>query len=415
MQLTQMPKIQTLMPALCGLALTLAIAPLATAATAQGLFSPVITVNEQVITRFELEQRAGLLQLLRAPGNPEALAREALIEDRLKLQAVKDAGIAITSEDIEAGLDELAGRTNLSTEEFIAAVEQGGVAVQTLRDFAEVNVAWRDLIRARFLAQSRPTDTEIDRAMGSQGGGSGVRVLLSEIIIPVTPQTTEQVDDLAQQIAQVKGYDAFSQAASQYSAAQTRANGGRMNWLDLNTLPPGLRPLILELTPGEVTDPIALPDAVALFQMRGIQESTLAAPKYAEIEYATYYIPGGRTPEALSTAARIAQEVDTCKDLYGLNKGQSPERLQVVTQKPGEIPRDIATELAKLDEYEVSTALTRSGGQTLVFLMLCGRTAQLNQDASREDVANALISQRLTAFAQSYLDQLRADAVIVAK
>ncbi|SFT76635.1 periplasmic chaperone for outer membrane proteins SurA [Sedimentitalea nanhaiensis] len=415
MQLTQMPKIQTLMPALCGLALTLAIAPLATTATAQGLFSPVITVNEQVITRFELEQRAGLLQLLRAPGNPEALAREALIEDRLKLQAVKDAGIAITSEDIEAGLDELAGRTNLSTEEFIAAVEQGGVAVQTLRDFAEVNVAWRDLIRARFLAQSRPTDTEIDRAMGSQGGGSGVRVLLSEIIIPVTPQTTEQVDDLAQQIAQVKGYDAFSQAASQYSAAQTRANGGRMNWLDLNTLPPGLRPLILELTPGEVTDPIALPDAVALFQMRGIQESTLAAPKYAEIEYATYYIPGGRTPEALSTAARIAQEVDTCKDLYGLNKGQSPERLQVVTQKPGEIPRDIATELAKLDEYEVSTALTRSGGQTLVFLMLCGRTAQLNQDASREDVANALISQRLTAFAQSYLDQLRADAVIVAK
>ncbi|WP_245601393.1 peptidylprolyl isomerase [Sedimentitalea nanhaiensis] len=410
-----MPKIQTLMPALCGLALTLAIAPLATTATAQGLFSPVITVNEQVITRFELEQRAGLLQLLRAPGNPEALAREALIEDRLKLQAVKDAGIAITSEDIEAGLDELAGRTNLSTEEFIAAVEQGGVAVQTLRDFAEVNVAWRDLIRARFLAQSRPTDTEIDRAMGSQGGGSGVRVLLSEIIIPVTPQTTEQVDDLAQQIAQVKGYDAFSQAASQYSAAQTRANGGRMNWLDLNTLPPGLRPLILELTPGEVTDPIALPDAVALFQMRGIQESTLAAPKYAEIEYATYYIPGGRTPEALSTAARIAQEVDTCKDLYGLNKGQSPERLQVVTQKPGEIPRDIATELAKLDEYEVSTALTRSGGQTLVFLMLCGRTAQLNQDASREDVANALISQRLTAFAQSYLDQLRADAVIVAK
>ncbi len=414
MQLTPMPRFRSLTSALRRAALGAAMAALATAATGQGLFSPAITVNDQIITRFELEQRAQLMRLLRAPGDPMTLAREALIEDRLKQQAVKDAGMTVTTEDIEAGMDELASRTSLSTQEFIAALEEGGVAVQTLRDFAEVNVAWRDLVRARFLSQARPTATEIDRAMGSRGGG-GVRVLLSEIIIPVTPQTADQVDDLARQIAQIKGYDAFSQAASQYSAAQTRDNGGRMNWLELNALPPGLRPLILELTPGEVTDPIALPEAVALFQMRGIQESAVAAPRYSAIDYAAYYIPGGRSPEALAAAAQVAQQVDTCDDLYGLNKGRPPERLERISQKPGAIPRDIATELAKLDDGEISTALTRSGGRTLVFLMLCGRTAELNQDASREDVANALISQRLTAFAQSYLDQLQADAVIISQ
>ncbi|MBK0326869.1 peptidylprolyl isomerase [Rhodobacteraceae bacterium F11138] len=410
-----MPRIRSISSALRSAAVAIALAPMATAALAQGLFSPAITVNDQIITRYELEQRARLLQMLRAPGNPETLARDDLIEDRLKMQAVKDAEMTVTPEEIDAGLDELAERTELSTEEFVAALEQGGVSIQTLRDFAKVNVAWRDLVRARFLSQSRPTDAEIDRAMGSGGVGSGVRVLLSEIIIPVTPQTVDQVDELAQQIAQIKSYDSFSQAATQYSAAQTRENGGRMNWLDLTTLPPGLRPLILELTPGEVTDPIALPDAVALFQMRGVQESNVAPPKYSAIDYAAYYIPGGRSPEALATATRIAQDIDTCDDLYGLNKGQSPERLERFSQKPGEIPRDFATELAKLDDHEISTALTRSGGQTLVFLMLCGRTAELNQDASREDVANALVGQRLTAFAQSYLDQLQADAVIIEK
>lgn len=383
------------------------------AAIAQGLFSPVITVNDEVITQYELEQRAQFLRLLRAPGNPEELAREALIDDRLRIQAVKAAGIEVTQDDIDAGIEELSSRTDLSPEEFVNALEEGGVSVQTLRDFARANVAWRDLIRARFLAQARPTDAEIDRALGGAGGGSGVRVLLSEIIIPVTPQTLDQVDELAAQIAQITSYDAFSQAASQYSAAQTRDNGGRMNWIDLNNLPPGLRPLILALTPGDVTAPIALPDAVALFQMRGIQESNVSEQRYSAIDYAIYYIPGGRSADSLGIAAGIDSQINTCDDLYGIAKDQPADRLERITQAPSEIPRDVAIELAKLDDGEISTTLTRSNGQTLVLLMLCGRTAALNEDASREEVANALLQQRLTASAESYLDQLRADAVII--
>ncbi|MDK3073060.1 peptidylprolyl isomerase [Sedimentitalea sp. JM2-8] len=383
------------------------------AAVAQGLFSPVITVNDEVITQYELEQRAQFLRLLRAPGNPEELAREALIDDRLRIQAVKAAGIEVTQDDIDAGIEELSSRTDLSPEEFVNALEEGGVSVQTLRDFARANVAWRDLIRARFLAQARPTDAEIDRALGGAGGGSGVRVLLSEIIIPVTPQTLDQVDELAAQLAQITSYDAFSQAAAQYSAAQTRDNGGRMNWIDLNTLPPGLRPLILALTPGDVTAPIALPDAVALFQMRGIQESNVSEPRYSAIDYAIYYIPGGRSAESLGIAAGIAGRINTCDDLYGIAKGQPADRLERISQAPSEIPRDIAIELAKLDDGEISTTLTRSNGQTLMLLMLCGRTAALNEDASRAEVANALVQQRLAASADSFLDQLRADAVII--
>ncbi len=414
MQLTHMSLFRFLSPRAKSVAAALFGMLLASAAAAQGLFSPVITVNDQAITRYELEQREQFLRLLRAPGDPAELAREALIEDRLKLQAVNAVGLEVTTDDVDAGVEEFASRTDLSSKEFIAALEQGGVSEETLRDFARANVAWRDLIRARFLARARPTDAEIDRALGSSGN-SGVRVLLSEIIIPVTPQTVDQVDDLAQQISQVESFGAFSEAATKYSAAQSRNNGGRMNWVDINTLPAGLRPLILALTPGEVTAPIALQGSIALFQLRAIQETTPPTPRFAAIEYALYYIPGGRTAEALGTAARISEAVDNCDDLYGIAQGQPPERLERLSQKPSEIPRDVAIELAKLDDGEISTTLTRSSGQTLVLLMMCGRTSELNEDASREDIANALVQQRLTAFAQSYLDQLRADAVIIEK
>ncbi|TDK47505.1 peptidylprolyl isomerase [Antarcticimicrobium luteum] len=397
-----------------GLALTAALTlALPGTGQAQGLFSPVITVNGDAITGYELEQRAQLLRLLNAPGDHAQLARDALIEDRLKQQAAKAIDLDIAPEDVQTGIDEFAARTNLSTEEFYKALAEGGVSRQTIRNFVRMNLLWRDYVASRFGGRARPSDAEIDRALGRGGASGGIQVLLSEVIIPVTPQTAAQVGGLAEQIAGLKSYDAFSAAATQYSASDSRTLGGRLDWMPLSRLPGPLQPVILALKTGEVTAPLSLPNAVALFQMRGIRESGVSEPRYASIDYASYLIPGGRSPEALAAAQKIIDNIDACDDLYGVAKGQPPEVLDRKTAAPREIPRDVALELAKLDNGETSTALTRNNGQTLVLLMLCNRTADAAADVSREQVANALIEQRLQSFASSHLQQLRADALIV--
>ena len=79
---------------------------------------------------------------------------------------------------------------------------------------------------------------------------------------------------------------------------------------------------------------------------------------------------------------------------------------------PSDIPNDIALELAKLDENEVSTALTRAGGDTLVFLMLCGRTPQLGEDIDRGAIRTSLLNERVERLAEGFLAELRADAII---
>ena len=109
----------------------------------------------------------------------------------------------------------------------------------------------------------------------------------------------------------------------------------------------------------------------------------------------------------------MRRELDVCDDLYGIAQGQPAEVLERGSKPPAEIPQDIAFELSKLDPGEVSTALTRNNGQTLVFLMLCGRTAAINEDVERGDAAAALRQNRVTAYADGYLEQLRADARIV--
>jgi peptidyl-prolyl cis-trans isomerase SurA len=212
----------------------------------------------------------------------------------------------------------------------------------------------------------------------------------------------------------LRSADAFSAQARQVSLLPTKNRGGRLEWMPLSELPPSLQPLLLGLAPGEVTPPLPIPNAIALFQLRAIEETGVVAPEYSAIEYAAYYMPGGRSEQTLRDADRLRDRVDTCDDLYGVNRGQPDEQLQRDALPPADIPQDVAFELSKLDPGEISTVLTRFNGETLVFLMLCGRTPLLGDggEVNREAVRNQLRSRRLNGYAVSLLAELRADARI---
>ncbi|WIY24964.1 peptidylprolyl isomerase [Parasedimentitalea psychrophila] len=384
--------------------------------SAQGLFSPAVTVNESVITKYELEQRTQFMRLLGTPGDPNKRALEDLINDRLQKEATAQAGITLSEDAITLGMTEFAGRANLTLEEFLKALGENDVAPETLRDYTIAGLSWRDYVGSRFLSLARPSEGEIDRAMGRADTG-GVQVLLSEVIIPINEQNVGQVKELAEQISQLDSFSAFSSAATQYSAADSRNNQGHLPWVSLTKLPPQLQEVVLALNAGEITSPLQVQGAIALFQMRDVREVAGAAPRFAAIEYASYLIAGGHSPQAQATAQQLAAQIDTCDDLYGIAKDQDPAVLEIQSLAPAEIPLDVALELAKLDSGETSAVLTRNNGQTLVLLMMCGRTADLgtDEDDGRQGVANALTQQRLEAYAASFIEQLRADAEIVIK
>ncbi|MDM7970107.1 MAG: peptidylprolyl isomerase [Paracoccaceae bacterium] len=408
--------IQKTRPVLFALLALLGVLAQPLSTQAQGLFAPVATVDDQVVTRYEVEQRIALLRVLRAQGNLEELARQQLIEDRVKMAAARNAGIEITDEAIMEGMTEFASRADLSREEFLRALGGAGVAEQTFRDFIIAALGWRDLVRARFVPRVRITDADVDKALSVLTGGSTVRVLLSEIILAAPPQQAAAAQELAEDLSQITSIDQFSAEARRVSATQTRENGGRLDWMPITNLPEQLRPVILGLSVGEVTQPIPLDGAIALFQLRGIQETGASTPEFSAIDYAAYYLAGGRTEANLAEAARIRASVDTCDDLYGLAKGQPPELLERNAAAPADLPRDIALELAKLDRGEISANLTRpaaDGSEALMVLMLCGRTAAGAENASREQITAQLRNQRLEAYARGYLAQLVSDARIV--
>ncbi len=383
-------------------------------ARAQGLFAPAVIVNDSAITGYELRQRVQLLRFLRTPGDLEEEARRRLIDERLQAQAARQAGIVPDADEIRAGVAEFAGRLDLDADSFLARLAEEGIAAESFLDFVRAGLAWRSLVRQRFGAQVEINDAEVERAIALEGARGSARVRISEIFLPTnTPENAAISRELAPQIARLRSIEEFSEAARRFSAGATRRQGGQVEgWVMLEDLPPLIRPVLLKMRPGEVTEPIEIPDAIALFQLRAIQEVPARGPENPLIDYASYLIEGGRSPETLARAAEVRARVDVCDDLYGLARGEPPERLERRRLPLAEIPAEVALELARLDPGESSTALTRDDGQTLVFLMLCARQGTKGAP-DREAVRERLRNERLSALAQGYLDELRAAATIV--
>ena len=394
--------------ALGALALGLAAAPVPPA-LAQSPFSAAVRINDDIVTWYEIDQRARFLEVLRAPGDLRAEALETLVNERLQVQEAERLGVTATPDEIEAGVAEFAARADLGVEQFLRAIGEEGVAPETFRDFVANGISWRNVVRSRFANRTRISDADIDAALQFNPRIDSASILLAEIVIPLTPENQENLRSELARLAGDLNFDTetFSEAARRFSAAQTRENGGVTGWRPLNAVPPQLREDMVLLAYGEVYGPVSLGPAIAIFQMRGLNEGAFRPATVTSVDYATIPLPALSTEEGQAAAAALRAQIDACDDLYG----QRPGAFERHDQPVGAIPGDIAMALAALDAGEISFDVTRNAGTTTLAVMLCARNIA-EPEAGREAVRQQLFAQRLEQYAEGLLEELRADAII---
>lgn len=372
-------------------------------------FAAVLRINDTVITRFEMDQRARFLTLLRAPGDPQKLALAALTQDRLALSETRRLGLRLTAEDVTAGMAEFASRANLSAEEFTAALEQGGVSVETFRDFVANGLLWRELVRSKYAPTVTVSEAEVDRVIANGTLRSQMQLLLSEILIPIEGDPEDEMALARRLKSEISTEAGFAAAAQRYSASGSAGRGGRLDWTPSSNLPAQLIGVVLALGPGQVSEPVTLPEAIALFQLRDVREDTTAEPPLVEVEYAEFLLPN--TADVQAQAAALTSRIDSCNDLYAEARAVPEDRLTVSTRLVSEVPQDVALQLAQLDKGEASTAIVR--GQWRVYLMLCARGPKGEGPIDRESVRAQLTAQKLTLLSEGFLEELRSEAIIV--
>lgn len=404
--MTQAGRILGKAAACVGVALTLlAAAPVARA----NPFTPVITVNDRVVTQYELDQRQLFLEILRQPGDLTQMARTSLIEDRLRMFAAEQNGVEITPEQVMTGMTEFAGRANLSTEEFVQLTSQMGLDAEAFRDFVEAGMAWREVVRGKYAGQITITEAEIDRAIANFQPTGAVKLQLIELVLPGKNGDLSGALALARRLqAQVETEADFAAIARANSAGP---NGGAKGWQRLSDLPEAARAALERLPPNTMSRPVSLEDKVVVYWLAERGEDPLGKAEGIWLDYAQFLLPESATIDA--DVAAVRARVDTCDDLYTVAKGLPADRVIRQAQPIGAVGGDIGAVLATLDAGESSARISRDGWR--VFLMLCSRGPAPDLLPNREVVREQLLNQRLSSLADIYLEELRSEAVIVEK
>lgn len=253
-------------------------------AASETLFRPVAIVNESVITGFDLIQRAQILAALGFPAaSADALRAEALnrlVDDRLKMQEAKRYGITPSPEEIADGIARLAKQANMEADVFVASLAQRGVSRQALEDMVAAEIAWRDLVRKRFVSRIEPGEAEIDAEIALMKERTGVSYRLADIGLPVAPDGSDRdkVRALAERIYRelAAGGD-FRAAVRRYSRSPSAARGGEIGWVAAQQLPPEVAEALEGLEPGDITPPIEVPGGFSILKLLDRRVESLAA------------------------------------------------------------------------------------------------------------------------------------------
>jgi parvulin-like peptidyl-prolyl isomerase len=248
-------------------------------ALAQSEFSAAAFVNESIITRYDVEQRAKVLQLTGVPQtdslNDQAL--QNLIDDKIKRAAAKDEGVTLDQPTFEGARANVAKALQVAPDQLDAALRKRGISPEALNDFLQGEVLWGMLIRYKFGAFAKVTDADIDAAIGERGLNEKVTYNLGELSIPNGNDPAATMSQARKIAADVRGGADFKAQARQYSRSPTRSRGGVVGWVPEDRLPPEVRSALKDVPVGGVTDPIKVPGGVAVLTVfdKRVQQVTI--------------------------------------------------------------------------------------------------------------------------------------------
>ena len=385
-------------------------------------------VNGEIITGTDIDQRFALFaNANNGKISPEELERlraqvvRNLIDETLEIQEAKAADITIEDDEVNQRFA-YAAQQNMGKEP--AALEayltQIGSSAASLKRQIRGEIAWQHLLRRNVQPYINVSDSEVREIMDRLKAAKGTEEYhLGEIYLAATDETRAQVLANANKIVeQLKKGGNFVGYARQYSQASTAAVGGDLGWIRLAQLPTAIAGTAAGMGPGQLAGPIDVSGGYSIIYVIDKRQVLTADPRDAILslkQISIAFKPGTPEHEAAATATRFAAMV---KDIHGCGQVDAAAAkigASVVGNdqiKARDLPVALQESILKLAVGE-ATPPFGSVEDGVRVLLLCGRDdPKVNNGPSFEQLQEQLEDDRVNKRAQTYLRDLRRDAVI---
>lgn len=388
-------------------------------------YSIAAVVNDEVITRYDLDERVQfILMTTRLPDNEQVRQRirpqvlRTMIDERLQHGEGRKLGIRVSDREVANAIKSIETRNQKPEGSLRQFLKDNGVPESVLTDQLTAQLMWTKIMLQRIRPKIRISDDEVQQAYEVVSREkTSTEYDISEILLPVeSPENEEQVKQLAENLsAEIRSGKDFGTIAAEFSLSLP--GGDVRKWVKAELLEEEVGAALAGLSPEEVSAPVRSKSGYHIVQLHSKREVAIetADEDVVTLKQIIFALPETASAEETEQRKTLARQVTE-----GLSS--CPELVEAAGRQDYTSETDLgSTPLAKLMEpVRTMVATLRPGEKTAPFrtplgmhvLMVCDRKARTPTEEEQAKLRDQLQSRRLELEARKYMRNLRRNALI---
>ena len=395
--------------------------------------SVVVVVNDDVITRNELDERirevVRQLQKQNTPLPPADVLEKQILErmvmDMLQAQYARETGVRVDDAQLNQAMTRIAQQNKFpSLAAFRAKLESNGVDFDKFREEIRGEIISTRLREREIESKLVISDGEVDNYLANKArmGNSGEEFHLAHILVVIPEQASAANIQAAHEraenaLSQLKGGADFAQVAAGSSDAKDALKGGDLGWLPGDRIPPLFSNELQNLKVGQITDVLRSPSGFHILKL--IDKRSANAPVLITQTHARHILikTSEIVPEAEAKIQilEIMQRIESGADFATQAKrysqdGSAQEGGDLGWLSPGQTVTGFEDEMNKLQPGQMGVVQTQFGWHLIQ--VLGRRDADVSVEQKRQQARIAIGTFKSDDQFQDWLRQLRDRAFI---
>lgn len=393
----------------------------------------VVVVNDEVITRHELENRTrAATASLRQQGAPlppqpvfEKQILERMIMDRVQLQFAKETGLRVDDTEVDRAITRIADENKLSLQQLRAALEKDGVPFSRFREDIRNEITVARLREREVESRITVTESEVENFIRTQQSPDAREedYDISHILVTVPEKASPEIIQARraraeQALAEIRNGTDFRQVAATFSDAPDALKGGSLGWRNASRLPALFLDAVRELRPREVSGILRSPNGFHVLRLNERRGSTMPVTmrqtRVRHILIKTNELVS--EDEAQRRLVSLKERLDNKADFAELARLYSEDASNAKGGdlgwlSPGDTVPEFERAMDRLNPAQVSDPVRSQFGWHLIQVME-RRTTDVSGERQRLEARRALRARKSDEAYQEWLRQLRDRAYI---
>jgi len=236
-------------------------------------------INNDIITSIDVEEEYRYLITLNnnlkklSQNEIIEISKKSIIKEKIKIIEINKnfKNPKIPNEILQQILKNFYTRLNIDNlDDFKKYLKNNNVKYQDVKNKIEIESLWNELIIAKFSSKIQINENEIRNNLIKNQKKFSKSYLLSEIFFEIS--NSSQLKDAYREIKEIIQEKGFENAAASLSTSSTANQGGKIGWIDEDSLNENLKKILSELNANEITEPLTMPGGFMILKINEIKK-----------------------------------------------------------------------------------------------------------------------------------------------